>query len=70
MSALSHFDRVVLMADGCVVDTGSVRELLQRQALFRAMYHGAGTPTNAGRRSGTGRTRSGRQKVTAATTPA
>ena len=37
MSTLVHFDRIVLMADGRVVDTGTVAELQERQALFREM---------------------------------
>ena len=37
MSLLEHFDRVVLMVDGRVVDSGSVPEVEQRQALFREM---------------------------------
>jgi ABC-type multidrug transport system fused ATPase/permease subunit len=37
MSLLDHFDKVVLMADGRVVDFGSVDELASRQALFREM---------------------------------
>ena len=37
MSLLAHFDRVVLMVAGEVVDVGSVGELLARQSLFRTM---------------------------------
>lgn len=37
MSLLSHFDTVVLMAQGEVLDTGTVDELLARQPLFREM---------------------------------
>ena len=37
MSLLAHFDRVVLMVAGEVVDAGSVDELLARQPLFRTM---------------------------------
>ena len=37
MSLLAHFDRVVLMAAGGVVDSGSVEEVLARQPLFRGM---------------------------------
>jgi ATP-binding cassette subfamily B protein len=40
MSLLHHFDKVVLMAAGRVVDTGTVAELLKRQALFREMMGG------------------------------
>ncbi len=40
MSLLEHFDRVVLMADGQVLDSGSVDELQARQPLFTAMLHG------------------------------
>jgi ATP-binding cassette, subfamily B, bacterial len=35
---LRRFDRVVLMAGGRVVDSGSVDELLARQAVFREMW--------------------------------
>lgn len=41
LSLLARFDRVVLMAAGRVVDTGSVPELLARQPLFRELWHGA-----------------------------
>jgi len=37
MSLLEHFDRVVLMDDGRVVDSGSVDALRARQPLFAAM---------------------------------
>ncbi len=37
MSVLEHFDRVVLMSDGRVVDCGSADELHARQPLFREM---------------------------------
>ena len=37
MSLLAHFDRVVLMGAGEVVDAGSADELLARQPLFRTM---------------------------------
>lgn len=37
MSLLSHFDTVVLMAQGEVLDTGTVDELLTRQPMFREM---------------------------------
>jgi ABC-type multidrug transport system ATPase subunit len=66
MSALAHFDRIVLMAEGRIVDSGSVHELLQRQALFRDMFHGAGAPTKPGWRAAGGRVRSRRQKAAAA----
>ncbi len=41
MSALEHFDRVVLMVDGEVVDSGPVADLAARQPLFAAMLRGA-----------------------------
>ena len=66
MSALCYFDRIVLMADGRIVDSGSMRELLQRQALFRDMFHGAGAPAKTGWRAAGGRARSRRQKAAAA----
>lgn len=37
MSLLSHFDTVVLMAQGKVLDIGTVDEVLERQPLFREM---------------------------------
>lgn len=40
MSLLKHFDRVVLMAHGRIVDSGSADELAQRQPLFRRMLNG------------------------------
>ncbi|MCH2242084.1 MAG: ABC transporter ATP-binding protein/permease [Aquabacterium sp.] len=40
MSLLSHFDRVVLMVAGEVVDSGTAEELLARQPLFREMVGG------------------------------
>jgi len=41
MALLAHFDRVVLMEDGRVLDSGSVDELLARQPLFRRMAESA-----------------------------
>ncbi|MBK1689539.1 multidrug ABC transporter ATP-binding protein [Rubrivivax gelatinosus] len=40
MSLLAHFDRVVFMVGGGVVDVGSVEELRMRQPLFAAMLLG------------------------------
>lgn len=40
MSLLEHFDRVVLMEDGRVLDTGTVDELRTRQPLFASMLLG------------------------------
>lgn len=37
MSLLHHFNKVVLMADGRVIDSGTVEELLERQPSFRQM---------------------------------
>ena len=37
LSALEHFDRVVLMHEGTVLDTGTIAELTERQPLFREM---------------------------------
>jgi len=37
MSLLEHFDRVVLMVDGRIVDSGTVPEVEQRQPLFHEM---------------------------------
>ena len=41
MSLLSHFDRVVLMVAGRVIDSGSIPDLLERQPHFRQLYEGA-----------------------------
>ncbi|MCW7536330.1 ABC transporter ATP-binding protein/permease [Aquabacterium sp. A7-Y] len=41
MSLLAHFDKVVLMAAGRVVDVGSVEKLLERQPMFVELYRGA-----------------------------
>jgi len=41
MSLLPHFDRVVFMVDGAVVDTGTADEVAARQPLFAAMRAGA-----------------------------
>ena len=40
MSLLDHFDRVVLMHDGDLLDSGTVTELRARQPLFAAMIGG------------------------------
>lgn len=40
MGLLRHFDRMVLMAAGRIIDSGTVGELLERQPLFRER-HGA-----------------------------
>ncbi len=42
LSVLAQFDRVVLMAEGRVVDVGTVEALHQRQALFREMQQSDG----------------------------
>ncbi|BAL94609.1 putative ABC transporter permease/ATP-binding protein [Rubrivivax gelatinosus IL144] len=42
MSLLAHFDRVVFMVGGGVVDVGRVDELQARQPLFAAMLLGSG----------------------------
>jgi len=46
MSLLPHFDRVVFMVDGAVVDTGTADEVAARQPLFAAMRAGASTEDN------------------------
>ncbi|MEO7335374.1 MAG: ATP-binding cassette domain-containing protein, partial [Caldimonas sp.] len=48
MSLLEHFDRVVLMVDGRVVDSGSVPEVEQRQALFREMVRSQARGASSG----------------------
>jgi ABC-type multidrug transport system fused ATPase/permease subunit len=40
MGLLAHFDRVVLMVDGRIVDSGTPDELAQRQPLFARMRDG------------------------------
>ena len=40
MGLLAHFDTVVLMDDGAVVDSGSAEELLARQPLFARLVRG------------------------------
>ena len=40
MSLLGHFDHIVLMGQGRIVDSGSIAELAQRQAMFRRMLDG------------------------------
>ena len=37
LSALEHFDRVVLMTDGCIVDAGPVADVIARQPTLRDM---------------------------------
>jgi ATP-binding cassette, subfamily B, bacterial len=47
---LERFDRVVLMAEGRILDVGSAAELLEREPLFRELwrrYGGAPTPAPA-----------------------
>ncbi len=41
LSVLEQFDRVVLMADGRVIDSGTPQQLQARQPLFREMLHNA-----------------------------
>jgi ABC-type bacteriocin/lantibiotic exporter with double-glycine peptidase domain len=41
MNLLAHFDRVLLMQGGRVIDSGSVADLLERQDSFRALVHEA-----------------------------
>jgi ABC-type multidrug transport system fused ATPase/permease subunit len=40
---LARFDRVVLMAEGRVVDAGTLPELLARQPLMQQLWHEAGS---------------------------
>lgn len=42
LSLLTHFDRVVFMVGGHVVDSGTADALVQRQPMFAAMCRGAG----------------------------
>jgi len=39
MSLLAHFDRIVFMAEGSIVDVGTVAELAERQPLFARMLN-------------------------------
>ncbi|CAN7480861.1 ABC transporter ATP-binding protein [Rhizobacter sp. LjRoot28] len=47
MALLPHFDRVVFMVEGRIVDIGTPNELAARQPLFAAMRQGAATATPA-----------------------
>lgn len=47
MSLLTHFDRVVFMADGHIVDAGRPGDVAQRQPLFAAMRRGSALPREA-----------------------
>ena len=47
MGLLERFDRVVLMAEGRIVDTGSIKELAARQPLFREMLGNAAEPAES-----------------------
>jgi len=47
MSLLAHFDRVVLMDGGRIVDTGSVEALRRRQPAFAAMLAGGAAKGSA-----------------------
>jgi ABC-type multidrug transport system fused ATPase/permease subunit len=44
MALLRHFDRVVFMVDGRIVDQGAAHEVARRQPLFAAMLHGTALP--------------------------
>ena len=44
LNLLQRFDRVMLMDDGMVVDSGSVTELLERQPLFRELWNRSLSP--------------------------
>ena len=41
LSALVYFDRVIVMAEGRVVDSGTVAEILERQPAFREVVYSA-----------------------------
>jgi len=45
MTLLAHFDRVIFMVAGRIVDVGTPHELAQRQPLFAAMQRGSGPTT-------------------------
>lgn len=47
MALLRHFDRVVFMVDGRIVDQGAADEVARRQPLFAAMLHGTALPEEA-----------------------
>jgi ABC-type multidrug transport system fused ATPase/permease subunit len=48
MGLLAHFDRVVLMVDGRIIDTGTANELAQRQPLFARMRDGGSSDDDNG----------------------
>jgi len=39
LNLLPRFDRVMLMHDGTILDSGTVAELLERQPLFRELWN-------------------------------
>jgi ABC-type multidrug transport system fused ATPase/permease subunit len=41
LSALVYFNRVIVMAEGRVVDSGTVAEILERQPAFREVVYSA-----------------------------
>lgn len=47
MSLLSHFNKVLLVADGRVVDMGPIADVWARQALFRELLQNAPAPASA-----------------------
>jgi len=47
MSLLKHFDRVLLLVDGRVVDSGALDELAARQPLFARMLAGQAPESSA-----------------------
>jgi ATP-binding cassette subfamily B protein len=48
MSLLAYFDRVVILEQGRVLDTGSVAELRARHPVFEQMLAGSGAPRTSG----------------------
>jgi ABC-type multidrug transport system fused ATPase/permease subunit len=52
MSLLDRFDRVVLLAGGRIVDTGTAAELRARQPLFEALWQGGASRPEGAERTG------------------
>ncbi len=53
LSLLDQFERIVLMVDGAIIDSGSADELLQRQPIFREMTGRTAGPDELSRPVGT-----------------
>ena len=51
LNLLTRFDRVVFMAEGRVLDTGTVAELLQRQPVFSELWQRSTSSADSGARA-------------------